>query len=975
MAVFALTNSTDAVVGTELDDLIVADSASWNPSDIVFGNGGFDTFSAFLQTGEGGGAVESGALNGVERVLLQTLGLETSYRADFINSTGIQEMWFDRGESDLTVTALRENITIGVRGDDLRGGADVTYRVDYIPAVAGGANDVVTLALDAAVIDQVLLNKQFEGLSIVLGSVFGAGAGSEVDEIFTQTLRDVTIGGDGPLTLGRVTNGSLTGVVSTAALASLDTTAMTGDFTLFELLVANNGTVALGSGNDRLESVVTQGTTASVALGAGNDYVDFDSFVSTPAFDAGEGNDEIDFDLGLGMSGFGAQLLLGTGNDNAFIGGSGLSSDSSDQVSLGDGNDVFTVAAGNVTLALLDGGLGNDSIGLAGSFFGALDGGAGNDLIDVDGGFSGTVDLDTGDDALALGTGVASSINNTTVTGGTGADFVQINAGTVRNLTVVLGDGNDDLQLTANLLAKFVAQDATALTVLAGTGNDNVAVNGLLDAGAAPFASTPFVFNMDIGNDTLSLAGVTEDPVTIAMGNGADRLTLDAVFETTVANGDGGLDTLRLSSQVARDLLSIVEQINGFETLAITDSLVHSIRPNTVGQVTRVVLEQGYGDLDGVAENFVIRIAPGNPANPNTVELQTGRNGGLDTLVIDGINAAGTADAFTVELTGGGSRDFGRIALPAFEALEITANGTSPFFTDLYELDIAPNTFLTSLVINGSADRLDLTGQAIFSDIQTVNASAFAGGVALAISQGLASGVSIAGAQGSDTITGSVSADTILGGTGNDQLFGSQGLDTIEGGDGSDLLSGGAQNDLLVDSLVGNGFDAFQGGGGNDTMTDANDTLTSTFRFEASSAANGEDVITGFNAGNNRDVLIVSDFLGTITTEVLNRNAQSPNVQLTDGGVYAVTLGGNLGNKNYGEPANFGELFGNGTGQFSTTIAAGSEAVVAVRSGANAQIYFVDDFNSDGILTAADVDRVAVVSLTSNTAFDAFNFA
>lgn len=77
---------------------------------------------------------------------------------------------------------------------------------------------------------------------------------------------------------------------------------------------------------------------------------------------------------------------------------------------------------------------------------------------------------------------------------------------------------------------------------------------------------------------------------------------------------------------------------------------------------------------------------------------------------------------------------------------------------------------------------------------------------------------------GDDTIFAGGGTDKVAGGAGNDMLYGGAGMDQITGGDGDDLLFGGLGNDLLDggtgnDELYGNaGRDMLVGGDGDDLL-------------------------------------------------------------------------------------------------------------------------------------------------------------
>lgn len=78
-----------------------------------------------------------------------------------------------------------------------------------------------------------------------------------------------------------------------------------------------------------------------------------------------------------------------------------------------------------------------------------------------------------------------------------------------------------------------------------------------------------------------------------------------------------------------------------------------------------------------------------------------------------------------------------------------------------------------------------------------------------------ATGYSLFGAAGDDTLTGGGGNDTLWGGVGNDVLAGGAGNDSIDGGAGADVINGGAGNDTIKGGV---GADTLMGGAGADAF-------------------------------------------------------------------------------------------------------------------------------------------------------------
>lgn len=82
---------------------------------------------------------------------------------------------------------------------------------------------------------------------------------------------------------------------------------------------------------------------------------------------------------------------------------------------------------------------------------------------------------------------------------------------------------------------------------------------------------------------------------------------------------------------------------------------------------------------------------------------------------------------------------------------------------------------------------------------------------------GLATALTIGGAEGTDIVRGGSLGDILAGGTGNDTVFGNSGDDQIFGGDGDDQLYGGAGADAFT-SGIGNDVLFIENGSGNDAV-------------------------------------------------------------------------------------------------------------------------------------------------------------
>jgi Ca2+-binding RTX toxin-like protein len=272
--------------------------------------------------------------------------------------------------------------------------------------------------------------------------------------------------------------------------------------------------------------------------------------------------------------------------------------------------------------------------------------------------------------------------------------------------------------------------------------------------------------------------------------------------------------------------------------------------------LTGTITINGSGDHDTLTADF----SGGNPIPIGGILFAGNGAGDNDTLVL----AVGAADLVThsfASATAGSVKIDGRgIAYTGLEPITDELVATDRLFAfgataDQVMLDDGDpgdgNMRLSSAASSETVDFANPTGNLIIAagegnDTITLNAldSLFAGSVIADGRDGndvvdasvLATGVTLVGGTGDDSLTGG-SGDDLLSGdagqdllngrAGNDQASGGAGDDTIFGGAGSDQLSGGAGNDRLNgqgsnDSLTGGaGNDTLIGGVGSDTIIES----------------------------------------------------------------------------------------------------------------------------------------------------------
>lgn len=313
------------------------------------------------------------------------------------------------------------------------------------------------------------------------------------------------------------------------------------------------------------------------------------------------------------------------------------------------------------------------------------------------------------------------------------------------------------------------------------------------------------IFGLD-GNDVITTTGGLDF---IDGGNGTDRLIID----------------LGLFSQLTLGLTSATIDAAGLQFFNIENFTVRSGNGND-----RVTLGAGNHDIavrngDDLVSLLAGSITADGGAGSDTISFQraTGAvtldlaTGAITSTVLTGsvINfelAIGSAfaDRFTAasttsSLDGGGGDDVldtasraGAISLAGQDGNDVfivrsaaTATISGGNGTDRVETDLA------SFTLPGDVENLEYFGSAAFNGTGNALANSIVGG---------ASGDTLSGLDGDDTLGGEAGSDTLNGGDGNDRLI---------GGTGSDTLNGGAGNDILVIDQTG---DVANGGDGNDTL-------------------------------------------------------------------------------------------------------------------------------------------------------------
>ena len=366
--------------------------------------------------------------------------------------------------------------------------------------------------------------------------------------------------------------------------------------------------------------------------------------------------------------------------------------------------------------------------------------------------------------------------DNTTATGSSGTDSIEVGAG---NDSVAAGAGDD-------VVFKW---KPGALTYDGGSGSDTIvfqAATGVIN----PPGSTGAIVNLGAGTGSspfggaaLSFVGVENvigtDQADALTGSAANNIFGDGLYDTgaDVINGLGGNDLVNLAEGAFGDLGGVRANGGpGIDTVAVNLGLYGP----TVHRL----------DLANQASNAGVFF---NDVLLNFEVFEEGRaffapTGHSFTFVDadDNVGRAVTALGQTNTLVMKGGDDTVRLGywLP-----KAKADGGS-----------GKDTLVVAALANGQKNVLDFADQkkntgtfagSVFSSFEAVDASKTTVGLT-------GTSLEFRGGKASETVTGSAFADVIGGGAGNDVIGGGPGNDVLAGGKGKDtFVMGGPLNPQL----------------------------------------------------------------------------------------------------------------------------------------------------------------------------------
>ncbi|MDP2903738.1 MAG: Ig-like domain-containing protein [Methylovulum sp.] len=741
---------------------------------------------------------------------------------------------------------------IGGEGNDL-----IVFNDNAKQILAGSGIDTLVVNADAAAA-KFDLSSTTDQVTDLLNTVIVVRGIENIDA--SKSGSDVTIdaaaAGTTSILLG---NGNDTITTMALATGTVDVVANSGNDSITTGASAAKFNI---QGNDGNDTVVLTGATNSgnsVFGGAGNDTI---TVTTTKAYV--DGGDDKDTVTGSG----GDDTLLGGNGDDSIVAGAGI-----DSILGGDGNDTIDMAGNLLTTDFVDGGTGTNTLvittpvatvaDLSGvSNITVLKTSADVTLAANKAGLT-TVDFtDAGDQDLILNAGYtaattvvltgdltnADSVTNTanvaltvvgnvadfdattTITGGTGADVVQMkaDAGTA---TITLFTKVDTITVGAGTVGT-----ETATIVMPAT-DTVIATGATLTVNASALTNTAAVFTFT-GNAAetdgfLNITGgagndvITGDAAADTINGGAGNDTIDTLNGNNVVDAGDGNDTVtagtgadKLTGGIGDDRFVLAANLTAADTvdggtgtnvLQVSTAVASAA---VLGGVTNV----GTLEVDGAtAVTLAANVAPTTfdfaDAGDEVLTLNAGYTAAT-TVVLTGdvttnadsvINTANAAltvvgnvadfDA-TTTITGGTGADVvqmkadsGTATITAFTKVDTITVGAGTVGTE------------TATIVMPATDTVIANGATL-----VVNATALTNAAAVFTFTGNAAEtdgkLSITGGAGNDVITGNNGADTILGGSGADAISGLAGLDILTGGLGNDTFGVSASTNGNIFSTI-----------------------------------------------------------------------------------------------------------------------------------------------------------------------------
>lgn len=504
-----------------------------------------------------------------------------------------------------------------------------------------------------------------------------------------------------------------------------------------------------------------------------------------------------------------------------------------DVVTLRGGNDLITGGAGDDTI---DGGGGSDTARYSGygdDYVVATNGDGSVSVADQRAGMPDGSDTLTHIEALQFGDGIrflnaggkatidanGSLVTPATVSGGTGADFLDIDASALPVASAVTGGVSaDGLSITFDF-------DGNGTIDLLVSGVEEIRINGQDVVIAGDFSQTGLaddtIFYSGTENaDRFDASGVTSNEHIVASGGkGNDELRggigpsdlrgddgddlLVGGTGNDALNGGSGIDTVyydgpRQNFLVAKGSAGQLHvqdlRNNGSANLGM--DVVSGVELFAFGETLFAASDLASGAaITGTEANDIINTKRAPVGQPKATALE-------DIIHGNGGNDAIDGGAGADEMHGGLGNDSFTIDTAGDQAIELADGGIDTMKSAVVDFTLAANIEKGTLLdVQGIGADLDITGNDLANTLTgNRGANALAGGEGKDV---------LNSKDGNDTLNGDGGDDKLNGGNGDDILYGGAGIDFLTGGAGADTLTGGSEADqfkfdkfMLADGLL-----------------------------------------------------------------------------------------------------------------------------------------------------------------------------
>jgi Ca2+-binding RTX toxin-like protein len=494
------------------------------------------------------------------------------------------------------------------------------------------------------------------------------------------------------------------------------------------------------------------------------------------------------------------------------------------------------------------------------------------------------------------GVTIEGSAGANSITGGTGADTLNIATGYTAADTVDGGTGVDTFNGTfsatqaamdfSNLSGNSLVENvdltlADGVSVTIANGN----IGGLADVGLRSLSlngtGSTSVFDMITNDEALASTYATFQLDASGFAGQVKAETAAAAFLTgqTFTGGTGSTDVLKATVNNAGGGAAVAPTISGFETVTIvgTGNDASELSAANISGADQIAV-QGANSL------YISNLESGTAvALGTTASIDSAANNFTDgkTLRSELADNTGTSDALTYKLNKASAAATGITLTSAgieTATLEVAADA-SAFLVDMSGVDATAGSNQTINVTGGKAST-GLTIANIDSTANVIDANSFIGD--LTLSDRASTAMTITGGSGDDSLRMENKDDVLDGGDGTDTLVvvgnvaegtAALGVDLSVATDQITNFKGSGTQD--VSNFESVDLSGYVGTGANITGSDDANTIIATGKDDVIDAGDGADVITGgagddgLTGGAGADTFKFSA-VGTNGTDIIN---------------------------------------------------------------------------------------------------------